>query len=89
MKYLLLLTLAGMLSLAATCNRDSTPETTMDERCLMEHDPGPCRGSFQRYYYDREAGECKMFIYGGCQGAVPFETLEECQAACGKKESDG
>lgn len=88
MRYLLLI-FTGILCLSATCCRPGNPEITMDERCLMEHNPGPCRGSFQRYYYDREAGECKMFIYGGCQGVVPFETLEECQGACGGKKEEG
>lgn len=29
---------------------------------------GPCKGTFPRWYYDRDAGECKHFLYGGCQG---------------------
>ncbi|XP_061126552.1 low-density lipoprotein receptor-related protein 11 [Syngnathus typhle] len=29
---------------------------------------GPCKGTFARWYYDHEAGECKHFLYGGCQG---------------------
>uniref|UniRef100_A0A3P8UWY3 BPTI/Kunitz inhibitor domain-containing protein n=1 Tax=Cynoglossus semilaevis TaxID=244447 RepID=A0A3P8UWY3_CYNSE len=29
---------------------------------------GPCKGSFPRWYYDQNAGECKHFLYGGCQG---------------------
>ncbi|MCB0707073.1 MAG: BPTI/Kunitz domain-containing protein [Saprospiraceae bacterium] len=84
MKQVLLLSCFAILCGSSTCNRGANTETTMDERCLMIHDPGPCRGSFQRYYYDQESGECKQFIYGGCQGVVPFETMEECQAACGK-----
>ncbi|MBR9920611.1 MAG: hypothetical protein GYB31_07205 [Bacteroidetes bacterium] len=88
MKYLLLILSLAALSLAATCNRNGNTETTMDERCMLDPDPGPCRGAFQRYYYDREEGICKKFIYGGCQGVVPFETLEECQGACGGKEEE-
>lgn len=57
-------------------------EGSLSERCLIERDPGPCRGAFTRYYYDRAKGKCQSFIYGGCEGVVPFETLEECQAAC-------
>jgi len=30
-------------------------------------------------------GKCVSFIYGGCEGVVPFETLEDCQAACQKQ----
>ncbi|XP_037305856.2 low-density lipoprotein receptor-related protein 11 isoform X2 [Pungitius pungitius] len=29
---------------------------------------GPCKGTFPRWYYDQNAGECKRFLYGGCQG---------------------
>ncbi|KAJ0061041.1 hypothetical protein NL108_004761 [Boleophthalmus pectinirostris] len=29
---------------------------------------GPCKGTFPRWYYDQEAGQCKHFLYGGCQG---------------------
>ncbi|KAK7906813.1 hypothetical protein WMY93_015425 [Mugilogobius chulae] len=29
---------------------------------------GPCKGTFPRWYYDLEAGQCKHFLYGGCQG---------------------
>ncbi|XP_028295030.1 low-density lipoprotein receptor-related protein 11 [Gouania willdenowi] len=41
----------------------------------VSHDPcaaaplvGPCKGTFSRWYYDHDAGECKHFLYGGCQG---------------------
>lgn len=56
--------------------------TELSERCAMKHDPGPCKGAFNRYYFDQKTGKCMEFIYGGCQGAVPFETLEDCQTAC-------
>ncbi|KAM9703737.1 low-density lipoprotein receptor-related protein 11 isoform 2-T2 [Menidia menidia] len=29
---------------------------------------GPCKGTFPRWYYDQQAGVCKHFLYGGCQG---------------------
>jgi hypothetical protein len=48
-------------------------------RCNLEPDPGLCKAMFQRYYFDKASGECKQFIWGGCGGVVPFETLEECK----------
>ncbi|KAK0151562.1 Low-density lipoprotein receptor-related protein 11 [Merluccius polli] len=36
--------------------------------CAASPIVGPCKGTFPRWYYDREAGECKHFLYGGCQG---------------------
>jgi hypothetical protein len=47
--------------------------------CKLEPDPGLCKAYMPRYYYD---DGCKEFIWGGCGGVVPFETLEECQAQC-------
>ncbi len=46
--------------------------------CDLEPAPGPCFAAFRRYYYDREEQKCKEFIWGGCNGTVPFETMEAC-----------
>jgi hypothetical protein len=48
--------------------------------CSLEPDPGPCRALITKYYYDKNEEKCKSFSWGGCQGSVPFETLEECLA---------
>lgn len=52
---------------------------TTAERCGLTPDPGPCKAYFQKFYYDKAEGVCKEFIWGGCQGTVPFDTLEECE----------
>lgn len=46
----------------------------------LEPDPGPCRAAIIKYYFDQNEGECKEFIWGGCDGVVPFETLEDCKS---------
>ncbi len=44
---------------------------------------GPCRGNHQRWYYRKEDGRCKQFMYGGCKGNQNnFQTDEECRNAC-------
>lgn len=48
--------------------------------CKLLPDPGECKAFFPRYYFDKEEGICKEFIWGGCNGVVPFNTLEECEA---------
>ena len=48
--------------------------------CDIEPDGGPCKASFSRYYFDKTEGKCLEFIWGGCDGSVPFETLEACEA---------
>jgi hypothetical protein len=54
----------------------------LDGRCTLEPDPGVCKAHMPRYYFNQTEGICKEFIWGGCGGNVPFETLEECQTAC-------
>lgn len=46
--------------------------------CDLVPDPGLCNAAFRKYYYDKAEGKCKEFMWGGCGGVVPFNTLEEC-----------
>lgn len=50
--------------------------------CLEKPDPGPCRAAKPAYYYDYKTDSCKRFLWGGCRGNVPFETLEQCHRMC-------
>ena len=52
------------------------------DSCNLEPDPGPCKAYMPRYYYDKKDKKCKEFIWGGCNGVVPFETMEECEKQC-------
>jgi len=39
------------------------------------------------YYHNAESGHCDEFFYGGCEGnANRYETIEQCQQACGAAE---
>ena len=51
-------------------------------RCELKPDTGPCRAAIPKYYFDQKSKECKEFIWGGCNGTVPFNTLNECKDAC-------
>lgn len=57
-------------------------ESTLN-KCELIPDRGFCRAVFKRYYYDKKDKKCKAFIWGGCGGIVPFNTLEECKKNCG------
>ncbi len=47
--------------------------------CDLEPNPGPCFAAISKYYFDKDDGKCKEFIWGGCNGIVPFDSLEECK----------
>ena len=67
------------LLLLINCDKDDP----LNESCLLVPDPGLCQAAFPRYYYNSETDKCTQFLWGGCGGVVPFETLEECKNACG------
>tara|TARA_Y100001968_G_scaffold258911_1_gene245998 strand:+ start:396 stop:758 length:363 start_codon:yes stop_codon:yes gene_type:complete len=52
------------------------------EDCNSIPDPGNCLAAFQIYYFNQSTGLCEESLWGGCDGLVPFWTLEECQNSC-------
>ena len=57
------------------CNKDCIKSS----KCDLQPNPGSCFAIIPKYYFDNEEGECKEFIWGGCGGSVPFDTLKECE----------
>ena len=55
-------------------------EDVKPANCSLEPEAGDCEAAIKRYYFDQTMGICKEFLWGGCGGVVPFETLEECKA---------
>ena len=54
-------------------------ECIQSDKCDLVPETGLCRASFTKYYFDKDVGKCKEFTWGGCDGVVPFDTLEECE----------
>lgn len=48
--------------------------------CSLQPNAGDCEAHIKKYYFDKSEGKCKEFFWGGCQGVVPFETMEECES---------
>jgi len=56
----------------------------LKKRCDLKPDKGPCKAIFWHYFFNPETRKCEKFLYGGCEGTVPFEKKEECEALCEK-----
>lgn len=55
----------------------------MADVCRQPMKYGPCRGNFQRWYYDSSTKSCRQFVYGGCWGNDNrFLTKEICEQSC-------
>jgi len=51
--------------------------------CSQRREPGPCRGAFQKWYFNSAANECQRFNFGGCRGnSNNFNSYEECVKVC-------
>ena len=74
-------------SLLLICLLPSFFNAQMDSACYLIPDVGPCFAAIPKYYYDQNTQQCETFIWGGCAGVVPFNTLQECEASCGNFSS--
>jgi Kunitz/Bovine pancreatic trypsin inhibitor domain len=70
--------LLAISMIAMNCHKMSP--CNQSERCHLTPDAGLCLAAIQKYYYDHTDKKCKTFIWGGCGGTVPFNTLQECVA---------
>jgi hypothetical protein len=56
--------------------------------CYSIPETGLCKAAIEKYYFDWETNSCKSFTWGGCDGKVPFDTMELCQGLCGIENED-
>ena len=61
---------------------DATIRGESSRVCHVEPETGPCKASIEKYYFDSETKSCEPFVWGGCQGTIPFDTAELCQKLC-------
>ena len=55
----------------------------IQSNCYLIPDPGFCFAAISAYYYNQQTNQCDTFIWGGCDGVVPFWTYIDCISACG------
>lgn len=78
MRIMMILLLGTLLS---ACQSASS-SASLPEACTLKPESGKCRAAHTRYWFDADSGSCRAFIWGGCEGVVPFETLQQCQQTC-------
>jgi hypothetical protein len=65
----------------------ATPESSTGEQlhvsCLEKPDTGVCRAGKPAFYYDYPTDSCQRFVWGGCGGKVPFQSMDQCVKTCG------
>ena len=80
-----LLTALCLAMLVAACG--GTPESNSGDQlhvsCLEPPDTGVCRATKPAFYYDYHTDSCRRFIWGGCGGKIPFQSLDQCVKTCG------
>jgi len=59
------------------------PPAGIHVSCLKRPDPGPCKNGRPGYFYDYRTDRCRSFNYGGCEGRVPFTSIDACVKTCG------
>ena len=75
-----LLMVISFLTFSIACKDGYCGFEEICPNCELLPEVGPCNAAFPKFYFDKEDNKCKEFIWGGCAGVVPFETLEECES---------
>ncbi|GAB1602605.1 papilin-like, partial, partial [Argonauta hians] len=72
-------------SCKAVCKPGEKPQPPVPaDICYLPKKSGKCYAYSEQYYFNKEAGRCEMFVYGGCGGnANRFATYAECRLKCG------
>ena len=55
------------------------------DKCNLKPETGFCKAAIPKYYFNNKTGKCEQFTWGGCEGVVPFQTMEECKECKCKK----
>ena len=79
------ITFVILIFFLTSCRRNCT---SLPMQCDLTPKSGPGEAAIEKYFFDAEDQVCKPFIWGGCEGVVPFDTMEDCQQ-CECRENGG
>jgi hypothetical protein len=75
---------ASFLILAVSCEKECCVTNPCTKNCNLIPNVGPCNAAIIKYHFNTQTMQCDSFIWGGCAGVVPYQTLKDCQN-CGCK----
>lgn len=59
------------------------------DKCFLYQDRGNCSSMSSKYFYERQNGVCKQFMYSGCGGNDNrFDSKQECERHCFEAQSN-
>ncbi|SPP79074.1 kunitz/BPTI-like toxin [Drosophila guanche] len=74
---------AGNLPPSPSTAKPQPQRQQPDPKCQQPLDPGPCRMSLDRFYYNKDTNACETFKFGGCRGNDNrFGFRQTCEDAC-------
>ncbi|XP_034666890.1 kunitz/BPTI-like toxin [Drosophila subobscura] len=74
---------AGNLAPSPSTAKPQPQRQQQDPKCQQPLDPGPCRMSLDRFYYNKDTNACETFKFGGCRGNDNrFGFRQTCEDAC-------
>ena len=56
---------------------------SISDNCMLLPNVGICDAAISIYYFNSLTLQCEETYWGGCDGVVPFWTLDDCLNACG------
>ena len=74
---------ASLFTLTFSCAVKKPNEC--QNNCSLKPESGFCKAAIPKYYFNDKTGKCEQFTWGGCDGVVPFNSLEECEKCKCKK----
>jgi len=73
----------GFVGATEPDNTRTSNDEALNPVCLLDSVTGHCRARIIRWYYNKAAGECQEFTYGGCGGnGNKFGSRRQCENKC-------
>jgi len=55
----------------------------------LNQDRGDCNNMTSKFFYDKQDGICKQFMYNGCEGNENrFDSKHECEQQCSNAQGN-